>query len=222
MINKFDFSLYLVTDRKIIGNRNILDIVSASIKGGVTAIQLREKDCSTREFIQIAREIKKLLTDLNIPLIINDRVDIAQLIKADGVHIGQSDMDYTDARSLLGYNAIIGVSVENKTQALTAISSDVDYISISPVFTTPTKPEAKDFWGIEGLKEIRKLTNKYLVAIGGINETNIYEVLQAGADGIAVVSAICAAKDPENAAKALKNIINKFKKKHENYRDWRI
>lgn len=222
MINKFDFSLYLVTDRKIIGNRNILDIVSASIKGGITAIQLREKDCSTREFIQIAREIKKLLTDLNIPLIINDRVDIAQLIKADGVHIGQSDMDYSDARSLLGYNAIIGVSVENKTQALTAISSDVDYISISPVFTTPTKPEAKDFWGIEGLKEIRKLTNKYLVAIGGINETNIYEVLQAGADGIAVVSAICAAKDPENAARALKNIINKFKKEHENYRDWRI
>ncbi|RCK77746.1 MAG: Thiamin-phosphate pyrophosphorylase [Ignavibacteriae bacterium] len=217
MKKKFDLSLYLVTDRKIIGQKNIFDVITAAIKGGVSAIQLREKDCSTREFIELAREVKKIVSKFEIPLIINDRIDVAEVVQADGVHIGQSDMLYSDARTLLGYNSIIGISVENMSQAQEAISSDVDYVSISPVFLTPTKPEAQNFWGVDGLKEIRRLTDKYLVAIGGINATNVERVLTAGADGIAVVSAICASDDPENAARELKTIINKYKKAYENY-----
>lgn len=212
MKKKHDFSLYLITDRKLIGNKNILEFLSNAIKGGVTAVQLREKECSTREYIQLAREVKKLLQNYNIPLIINDRIDVAQVVNADGVHIGQNDIDYLDARRILGDDITIGISVETISQFQDAIKNDVDYISISPIFLTPTKPDVQTFWGIEGLRNARKLTNKYLVAIGGINISNVIDVLEAGADGIAVVSAICASDKPEDAARKLKNIINQHKK----------
>lgn len=213
MKKKFDLSLYLITDRKLIGNQDIIKFLSDAINGGVTAVQLREKDCSTREFIQIAREVKKLLQKKNIPLIINDRIDVAQVVNADGVHIGQNDIDYLDARKILGDEITIGVSVETLSQAQEAIERNVDYISVSPIFLTPTKPEVRTYWGIEGLRDIRKLTKKYLVAIGGINPSNVRSVLEAGANGIAVVSAICASADPEIAARELKIIIDEYKHK---------
>lgn len=213
MRKDINLSLYLVTDRKLIGNKSLENVIIAAVKGGVSAVQLREKDCTTREFIEIARKIKNLLYNYNIPLIINDRLDVAMIVKADGVHLGQTDASYSDARSLMGYESIIGISVENMDQVYEAISTDVDYISISPLFLTPTKPEADKEWGIEGLQKVRKLTSKYIVAIGGINESNAESAIAAGADGLAVVSAICSSRDPEDAARKLRTIINQKKHK---------
>jgi thiamine-phosphate pyrophosphorylase len=203
-----DWRLYLVTDRALAKGRPIPWIVAEAVRGGVTAVQLREKDCSTREFVNLADELKTLLAGRGVPLIINDRVDVALAAGADGVHLGQSDMPSADARRLLGPNAIIGLSVETPAQADEAESSDADYLGVSPIFGTPTKPELQTAWGLEGLAQLRARSKHTLVAIGGINESNAADVIRAGADGIAVVSAICAAADPREAATRLRDRIS--------------
>lgn len=205
---KLDFSLYLVTDRRLAGDRPLAEIVSGAVAGGVTIVQLREKDCSSRQYFELAVEIKKLLPP-GIPLIINDRLDVALAAGADGVHLGQNDLPAETARKHLGPAAIIGLSVENLEQLKQAISLPVDYLAISPVFPTPTKTDTGPAWGLEGLIMARRLTEKALVAIGGINEGNAAEVIAAGADGVAVVSAICAAADPEAAARRLRKLIDR-------------
>ena len=142
----FDLRLYLVTDRQLSLGRDIEWIVERAVSGGVTMVQLREKDCSTLEFVNLAIRLKKKLSPLRIPLIINDRLDVALGADADGIHIGQSDMPYEIARGLLGKDKIIGLSVENLEQVLEANYQDVDYIGISPVFNTTTKKDiAKPF-----------------------------------------------------------------------------
>jgi thiamine-phosphate pyrophosphorylase len=143
-----DFSLYLVTDRRLAAPRAIEDVVAAAVRGGVTAVQLREKDCSTREFVEIARKLKEILAPLAVPLIINDRADVALAVGADGVHVGQSDMDCRDLRGLLGPGAIIGLSVETPEQAEQADSLPVDYLGVGPNFSSPTKPDAAPAWGL--------------------------------------------------------------------------
>ena len=205
MRREIDWTLYLVTDRGLCGSRTIDDVVLAAVKGGVTVVQLREKNCSTREFIELARRFKSALSALKIPLIINDRVDIALACEADGVHIGPTDMKIKDVRRLLGKNSIIGVSVETFADAHIASSSDVDYLGVSPIFETPTKTDVHGTWGLSGLRQLRKECHKPLIAIGGINISNAFEVMNAGADGIAVVSAICGSQDPEQAARALRD-----------------
>lgn len=207
----YDFRLYLVTDRNLSSPRSVDEIVRLTVRGGVTAVQLREKETSTREFIALARKIKELLANTHIPLIINDRVDVALAIDADGVHLGQSDMPYTDARRILGKEKIIGLSVETLDQALEAEKLDVDYLGVSPVFQTPTKTDVHTAWGLDGLKHLRSLSHHTLVAIGGINASNARAVLEAGADGLAVVSALCAAPDPYAAAQELRSIIDSVK-----------
>jgi thiamine-phosphate pyrophosphorylase len=139
MKNPFDLSLYLVTDRPLSGGRDMAWIVREAAAGGVTMVQLREKECSTAEFIALARQLKTALLPLGIPLIINDRVDVALAVDADGVHIGQSDMPYETARALLGKEKIIGLSVETMEEVIAANALDVDYIGISPVYATPTE-----------------------------------------------------------------------------------
>jgi len=203
-----DWSLYLVTDRRLAGPRSLDDLICAALRGGVTAVQLREKDCATREFIDLARSLKAILAPAGVPLIVNDRVDVALAACADGVHIGQSDMEYRDARRLLGPDAIIGLSVETPEQAGHAASLDIDYLGVGPIFPTPTKSDAAPAWGIEALAALRSASRHALVAIGGIYRENAAEVIRAGADGIAVVSAICAAEDPEQAARDLRAEIN--------------
>ena len=203
-----DWSLYLVTDRRLAGLRSLDDIVRAALRGGVTAVQLREKDCPTRDFIELARALRAILAPAGAPLIVNDRVDVALAACADGVHIGQSDMEVRDARRLLGPDAIIGLSVETPEQAGRAASFDVDYLGVGPIFPTPTKTDAAPAWGIEGLAALRRASRQVLVAIGGIHRENAGEVIRAGADGIAVVSAICAAQDPEQAARDLRAAIS--------------
>lgn len=199
--------LYLVTDRGLCGRKSLEDVVLQAVKGGVSCVQLREKDISTRLFVNEAQSIMKLLEPYKVPLIINDRIDVALACGADGVHIGQDDMPYAVARKLLGPKAIIGLSVETWADVEESRKLDVDYIGVSPVFETPTKTDTKGAWGLDGLAEIKKISRHPLVAIGGLNESNVRETIEAGADSVAVVSAICAASDPEAAARKLTGMI---------------
>ncbi len=200
--------IYLVTDRNLCRNRTLSDIVMQAVQGGVAYVQLREKDISTRLFVEEANAIKKILKPHNVPLIINDRIDVALACGAEGVHIGQDDMPYAIARKLMGIKAIIGLSVETWADVEESQRLDVDYIGVSPIFPTPTKTDTKGAWGLEGLAKIKAFSRHPLVAIGGINQANAADVIAAGADCIAVVSAICAATDPVAATRNLKNIID--------------
>lgn len=200
--------LYLVTDRPLSLGRPIEEIVIEAVAGGVTMVQLREKDAPTGEFVALAKGLKALLAPLGVPLIINDRVDVALAADADGVHIGQSDMAYADARRLLGPDKIIGLSVENFHDLEVANGLDVDYIGISPVYGTPTKTDTAQPFGLEGLRKAVEMSAHPTVAIGGMNAQTIGEVMQAGTDGVAVVSAICSAPSPREAARELLEIIN--------------
>ena len=208
MVKPFDLSLYLVTDRPLSGGRDMAWIVREAAAGGVTMVQLREKECSTAEFIQLARELKAALAPLGIPLIINDRVDVALAVDADGVHIGQSDMPYATARKLLGRDKIIGLSVETMDEAVAANALDVDYIGISPVYATPTKTDTLTPFGLDGVDEVMRCSRHRCVAIGGMNRDTVGEVIAHGVEGVAVVSAIVAAPSPREAAAELAEIIS--------------
>lgn len=203
----FDLSLYLVTDRALSLGRDLEWIVEEAVKGGVTMVQLREKDCSTLEFVELAIRLKQRLAPYGVPLMINDRLDVALAADADGLHIGQNDMPYEMARRLLGNKKIIGLSVENGVQVEEANRLEVDYIGISPVFGTATKTDTARPFGLEGIRQVMGLTRHPAVAIGGINCINATAVMQAGANGVAVVSAICSANNPREAAQELKNKI---------------
>jgi len=207
----FDLSLYLVTDRRLSLGRTTCEVVAEAIAGGVTAVQLREKHCSTREFIAEARLVKKLLQGTAIPLIINDRLDVALAVEAEGVHLGQQDMSISDARRLAGSRLIIGISAESLADALRAEAEGADYIGISPVFATATKTDTAKPLGLAGIRRIREAVRLPLVGIGGITVDNAIEVLRAGADGVAVVSAIVSAPCPRSAAAALKQQWQYFK-----------
>jgi thiamine-phosphate pyrophosphorylase len=205
MMNRdpIDYSLYLVTDRGLSRGRPTADIVRAAVRGGVSCVQLREKTCSTREFISEALAVRGLLTSHGIPLLINDRVDVALAVEADGVHLGQGDMPLRMARSILGRSKIIGISVESPRDAIAAESGGADYLGVSPIFATPTKTDTAAPLGLEGLRAIRRAVKLPLVAIGGLNASNAAAVIAGGADGLAAVSAIVAADDPELAAREL-------------------
>jgi thiamine-phosphate pyrophosphorylase len=199
--------IYLVTDRASLFGKSLDDVILHAVKGGVTMVQLREKNVSTRFFIEEARRIRKILSPYAIPLIINDRVDVALAVGAEGVHIGQEDMPYPIARKLLGPEAIIGLSVETPEQVAVAEDFDVTYLGVSAIFVTPTKNDIRCHWGLAGLRKIRAMSRHPLVAIGGINAANVVDVMQAGADSLAVVSAICSAADPQRATEHLRHLI---------------
>ncbi len=187
--------IYLVTDQRACMEKSIESVVLEAIEAGVSCVQLREKDASSRLFFERAMVLKSILKSKRIPLIINDRVDIAMAVNADGVHLGQSDIPYEQARRLMGPDAIIGLSVETWEDVKEAENLGVNYLGVSPVFATPTKTDTKDPWGLEGLGKINNYSRHPLVAIGGLSELNAQKVIRAGADAIAVVSAICSAKD---------------------------
>ena len=197
----FDPFLYLVTDSRLAGRRGIADVVRSAIEGGVSLVQLREKSLGRAAFVAQACVLKEICQARHVPLIVNDDIEVARRARADGVHLGQSDASVAEARDKLGAEAIIGLSVEDLQQAEVAASLDVDYIAASPVFATPTKTDLAEPLGLIGLRAIRKVTDKPLVAIGGINIDNAREVLDAGADGLAVVSALVSAPDPYRAAR---------------------
>jgi thiamine-phosphate pyrophosphorylase len=206
-LKNVDYSLYLVTDRGMARDRSNLEIVRAAVNGGATVVQLREKDCSTREFIEQALAIKDFLKARRVPLIINDRLDVAQAVQADGVHLGQTDMPLELAKGILRDSMLIGISAESLKDAIAAEKGGADYLGVSPIYATPTKTDTAPPLGLTGLREIRKAVSLPLVGIGGLNRENAAEVIRSGADGVAVVSAIVAADDPEAAASALKKVI---------------
>ncbi len=199
--------VYLVTDRASLSGKSLDKVILHAVKGGAKMVQLREKEVSTRFFIEEAQRIKNILTPYTVPLIINDRVDVALAVGADGVHIGQEDMPYPLARKLMGPGAIIGLSVETLEQVEAAEDLDVAYLGVSAIFATPTKTNTRHQWGLDGLRKVRAMSRHPLVAIGGINASNAAEVMQAGADSLAVVSAICSAPDPQKATERLRRII---------------
>jgi thiamine-phosphate pyrophosphorylase len=200
---RVDYSLYLVTDRGLARGRAMPDIVRAAVQGGVTCVQLREKTCSTREFIAEALAVKEFLRSRGVPLIINDCVDVALAVGADGVHLGQKDMPLAAARAIVTDTMLIGISAESLADAAAAQRGGADYVGVSPIFTTPTKTDTAAPLGLAGLQSIRLAVHIPLVGIGGINQQNAAEVVRCGADGVAVVSAIVTAQDPEQAAREL-------------------
>lgn len=206
-----DLSLYLVTDRELSLGRSTVDIVRAAVAGGVTCVQLREKRCATREFVAEARAVRELLVGTGVPLIINDRIDVALAVGADGVHLGQTDILIADARRLTGPDMLIGISAECVADAIRAQAEGADYVGISPVFATPTKTDTAPALGLEGVAAIRAAVSLPLVGIGGIGPDNAAAVIRAGCDGIAVVSAIVSAPDPKEAASRLRTIIGAAK-----------
>ena len=208
---KFDLSLYLVTDRSLLRGKDLLWTVEQAVLGGVSIVQLREKDTSSKEFYQLALSLKKILDRYKIPLIINDRLDIALAVDASGVHLGQSDLPCSTARQLLGKDKIIGLSIENSAQCQELQASSIDYIGYSPVFATTTKDDTASPLGLQGVAQIATQVDLPGVAIGGIDAHNAGDVIKAGAKGIAVVSAIIASDDPQTAARELRQRVEAAK-----------
>jgi len=211
-----DLSLYLVTDRPLCQGRDLLDVVRAAVRGGATVVQLREKQAGTREFLEVARALRVMLDPLDIPLLVNDRVDVALACGAAGVHLGQSDMPAAAAREILGPKAIIGLSIDdphqNPRQLEEAAGLPVDYLGIGPVFSTATKADAGPALGLQALRSLLPRIPRPFVGIGGIGLGNAADVVAAGAQGVAVVSAICAAPDPEAAARSLRRAVHEARR----------
>lgn len=201
-----DYTLYLCTDRDLMSTATLEEAVEAAVQGGVTLVQLREKDCSSREFLNTAIRIKKITDAHHIPLIINDRLDIALAVDAAGVHVGQSDLPADTVRELLGPDKIIGVSTATVEEAIQAQKDGADYIGVGAMFPTGTKKNARAVT-MEQLAEIRQAVEIPIVVIGGINEKNAGMFCNTGIDGLAVVSAIIAKPDIAEAARNLKNIF---------------
>jgi len=207
-----NYDLYIITDQRISHGKSHFEVAEAVLEGGATVLQFRDKEMGDSEAIEVCQKIHKLTKKKDVPFIVNDRVEIAKAVDADGVHLGQEDMSFGSARKVLGKEKIIGISVETVEQALKAVEGGADYLGIGPIYPTATKPDAGKALGIVRLKEIRESVNIPIVAIGGINENNLEEVLKAGADGVAVISAVVSAPDITEACRKLKNKIEYIKK----------
>lgn len=202
-----DLSLYLVVDTALCGARGVVTTVRAAVAGGATAVQVREPLATTRELCRLAEAVHQALAGTAVPLLVNDRVDVALAAGAEGVHLGQSDLPPAHARRIGGPDLLIGLSVSTRPETADADAlpeGTVDYLGVGPVFATSTKPRAAAPLGLELTARLRSATPLRCVAIGGIDSGNAAAVRGTGVDGIAVVSAVCAAPDPEVAAAALR------------------
>lgn len=202
MINKSDinYRLYLVTDSNLIGERDFFHCIEEAILGGVTMVQLREKNISSMEFYKKAQKLKALTEKYHVPLIINDRLDIALSIDADGLHIGQDDLPLAVARRIFGDNKIIGVSVSNIEEAKEAEAGGADYLGVGAMFPTDTKKDARHV-SLDELRRIKSAVKIPVIAIGGLNESNTPKTIDTGIDGIAIVSAILGKPDIRKTSK---------------------
>lgn len=197
--------LYAVTDRAWTGGQSLAEQAEAALKGGVTCLQLREKDLDEEEFLEEAMEMKRLCAGYQVPFIVNDNVEIAIKCKADGIHVGQKDMEAGNVRALVGEGMIIGVSAQTPEQAMAAEKAGADYLGVGAVFSTSTKPDAIDV-SYETLKKICETVSIPVVAIGGISKKNMQELSGSGADGAALVSAIFSAEDIEQECRELRRL----------------
>ncbi len=193
MKNKIDYTLYLCTDRDLMSTDTIEESVEQAVKGGCTVVQLREKNCSSKEFYELAVRVKEITDRYHVPLIINDRVDIALAVDAAGVHIGQSDLPASVVRNIIGKDKILGVSAARREEALKAVEDGADYLGVGAMFATNTKTDARPVT-MEELKGIRAAVSIPIVVIGGINMNTLERFKGTGIDGLAVVSAIIAEK----------------------------
>jgi thiamine-phosphate pyrophosphorylase len=204
---RFDPSLYYVLDPLLLGGRELEDTLRAALAGGVTLVQLRDKQATSAGFLTQARRIQAVLRGSGVPLIINDRVDVAAELRAEGVHVGQSDMSVAEVRQRLGAEAIVGLSISDSSDLASVDPAQVDYVGLGPIFSTRTKSDAAPVVGLRGLRDMRPRLSIPLVGIGGIDASNAADVIAAGADGVAVVSFICAAADPRLAARRLQHAV---------------
>ena len=204
MTRRFDPTLYLVTDPELARGRALVDVVAAAVRGGITLVQLRDKHAGGRDLLETARALKA------VPLIVNDRADVAHAAGV-GCHVGQTDLPAAAARAIVGPDAIVGVSLDDPDQVGEIDRDLVDYVAYGPFAATATKADAGRAVGPDGLAAVAKQTLLPLVAIGGIDANNAAEAVRAGADGIAVISAIMAADDPEAASRALRAAIDAAK-----------
>jgi thiamine-phosphate pyrophosphorylase len=202
-VSPVDWSVYLVTDPVLVGERPLLEVVAAAIRGGVRVVQYRQKEASTRVMLTVATEMARLCHQMGACFLVNDRLDVALAVDADGVHVGQEDLPVAVARRLLGQGKLLGVSVHSEADILQAELDGADHVSISPVFATSTKLDHQTPLGLTGVCTLAGLARVPVIAIGGIHADNAADVIRAGACGICVVSAIIAAPDPELAAREL-------------------
>ena len=209
MLNKFPYRLYLVLSESDCTNSSYLDVAEQAIAGGVDIIQLREKSANTAQFLEKAMRLQDRLSKYDVPLIINDNLDVALQSSAYGIHVGNSDISPQHIRSVWNNCPSLGYSIEYLEQLENEDTHVSDCLGISPVFQTSTKKDTVTEWGLQGIHEIRNLTDKPLIAIGSMSANNAYEVIKAGADCIAVVSAICASIDPAKSAYEIRNQIEK-------------
>jgi thiamine-phosphate pyrophosphorylase len=211
MRQPFNYSLYLVTNEEACMGKPLLQVVEQAVKGGVDLVQIREKHLSTAAFETKAMQLKELLERYNVPLIVNDNLGVARGCAAAGIHVGNSDVVPKVVLREWQQCNILGYSLEQEAQVQNEHAELSDYLALSPVFSTATKKDTITEWGLTGIRKIRERTKKPLVAIGNINQQNARQVLVAGADCLAVVSAICSAENPAKAAEGLRNVIEKFK-----------
>lgn len=201
------FELYAITDREMLGETSEVEAARLCYEGGADVVQLRMKSTDGGKMLELAKEIQAVANQYNKFFIVNDRIDVAMLASADGVHLGQSDIPVREARRLVGDEMIIGVSVHNVEEAVRAVEDGADYLGVGSVFTTSTKPDAEQGLGLDIIIDIKEAVDVPVVAIGGINKGNILDVMHVGADGAAVVSAIMAKEDIRAAAHELKVMI---------------
>lgn len=211
---KYDYTLYLVTDRSLMSTATLIEAVEQAILGGCTMIQLREKNISSLDFYRQSVEVKKVTEQYHVPFIINDRIDIAMAVNADGVHIGQRDIPAAIVRDLIGTDMLLGVSAASVKEAVQAANDGADYLGVGAMFPTGTKTDA-NYVSIEELKKIRHAVNLPIIAIGGINKSNIKLFHNTGINGLAVVSAIIAQPDIQKAAAEMKSMFYKEVLEHD-------
>ncbi len=210
---KHDYTLYLVTDRALMSTATLTEAVEQAMKGGCTMVQLREKELLSLDFYKQAKEIKQITDQYHVPLIINDRIDIAIAVKADGIHIGQSDLPAAVAREIIADDMLLGVSVTSVAEALQAEKDGANYLGVGAMFPTGTKTDA-DHVSMEELKKIRQAVKLPIVAIGGINIENASQFCNVGIDGLAIVSAIIAQPDITKATAEIKEIFCRERVQH--------
>jgi thiamine-phosphate pyrophosphorylase len=204
-----DSRLYVITGHSFLKGRRLEDVIRAAIHGGADTIQLREKDFSGRELLEAGQLLRRLTRELGARLIVNDRIDVAKAVDADGVHLGQKDLPIEVARDILGPDKIVGLSTHNVAEAVAAERAGADYIGLGPMKPTTTKLDTEPVVGPEGVKAVRAAVRLPIVAIGGIKEADVAEIIRNGANGVAVISAVIGAEDVEGAARALRAIVER-------------
>ena len=203
-----DSRLYVITGQAFLKGRRLEDVIAAAIRGGADTIQLREKEFTGRELLAAGQVLRRVTRELGARLIVNDRIDVAKAVDADGVHLGQSDLPIEAARAILGPDKIVGLSTHNVEEAVAAERAGANYIGLGPMKPTTTKLDTEPVVGPSGVREVRRRVRLPIVAIGGIKQADVAEIIRSGANAVAIISAIVGSDDVEAAARTIRNIVD--------------